>query len=276
MTSALNTKINSYSLQFGIEFDEAYSLTPTVTGSIGTGFTQTWSLTGNAPTYEAGVGPLGGSGSWKYQVGPSFGSSRFRNTTSALMQSLNDKDFSIGFWVKVIDAPPVGSGSPLQTWQLSSNAGYLFSTFNDGGTLKFLYNGPSGAYLLPDAINLNQWYYFAARRTPFTTTLYVDGVLKETFSYGGLSNNGTSLNFGQVDQGFDNTFYISNWYLAPTSVITATEISEIWNTGSIVPRTVKYYDGTTWVNSTAQKVYNGTAWVDWDAKRFDGTSWVAI
>jgi hypothetical protein len=39
---------------------------------------------------------------------------------------------------------------------------------------------------------------------------------------------------------------------------------------------VKYYDGTTWQTSSAQKVWNGSAWVDWDAYRWDGTSWIAI
>lgn len=41
-------------------------------------------------------------------------------------------------------------------------------------------------------------------------------------------------------------------------------------------RIVKYFDGTNWVNSTAQKVWNGTQWVSWNANRYNGTSWVSV
>lgn len=235
MSASLDNKINSYSLQFGIDFDEAYSLNPTVTGSIGTSFTQTWSLTGNAPTYEATVGPAGGAGSWRFKSGPSFGDCRFRNTTSALMQSINDQDFSVGFWVKINTLPTLSNGAPLIAWQLASNNGFILNSYNDGGTLKFLYNSLGQTVLLPDALNLNEWYYFATVRNPFSTYLYVNGVFKHTFAVSGGSNNGSSLNFGQISQGFDSDVNLSNWYLAPTSVIGSTQISEIYAAGSVNP-----------------------------------------
>ena len=43
------------------------------------------------------------------------------------------------------------------------------------------------------------------------------------------------------------------------------------------PRTVKYYDGTTWQNSSDQKYWNGSAWVAWNnvaSKRWNGTNWI--
>jgi len=46
--------------------------------------------------------------------------------------------------------------------------------------------------------------------------------------------------------------------------------------GQPAQRIVKYFDGTNWVNSTAQKVWNGTQWVSWNANRYNGTSWVAV
>lgn len=276
MASALNTQINSYSLQLGVEFSEAYTITPTMTGSIPASFPQTWTLTGNAPTYEAGVGPSGGSGSWRFKSGPSFGDCRFRNATSSLMQSINDRDFSVGFWVKVNVAPPLNIGIPLQTWQSATTAGYLVSIFNDNGTLKFLYTAPTGDYMLADAINLDQWYYFATERSDVSTKLYLNGVQKQIFSFSGQSYNGSSLNFGQINQGWTADCNISNWYTAPTSVIGPTQIAAIYTAGSTPPRTVKYYDGTAWQTSTGQKVWNGSAWANWDAKRYDGTSWVTV
>ena len=55
-------------------------------------------------------------------------------------------------------------------------------------------------------------------------------------------------------------------------------IADIYNAGITAPsvRTVKYYDGSSWQTSSAQKVWNGTAWVDWTAKRFDGSAWINV
>lgn len=39
---------------------------------------------------------------------------------------------------------------------------------------------------------------------------------------------------------------------------------------------VKYWDGSAWVDSSAQKVWNGTAWIDWTKSYWDGTQWVSI
>jgi hypothetical protein len=40
-------------------------------------------------------------------------------------------------------------------------------------------------------------------------------------------------------------------------------------------RIVRHWTGTEWVDSLGQKVWDGNGWVDWDAKRWDGTSWIA-
>lgn len=39
---------------------------------------------------------------------------------------------------------------------------------------------------------------------------------------------------------------------------------------------IKYYDGTSWQTSSAQKVWNGSAWIDWSKKYYDGSQWVTI
>ena len=80
---------------------------------------------------------------------------------------------------------------------------------------------------------------------------------------------------------FGNPYWwASNFHYASASVLGPTEIAEIWAVGSgqnqTPTRTVKYYNGTDWVNSSGQKIYNGTAWVDWNAKRFNGTDWVVV
>ena len=63
MASALNTKINTYTLEKGLEFDAAVTTTPPQTGSI---TAKTIVLSNPASiAYESTVNPAGGLGSWK-------------------------------------------------------------------------------------------------------------------------------------------------------------------------------------------------------------------
>lgn len=39
---------------------------------------------------------------------------------------------------------------------------------------------------------------------------------------------------------------------------------------------VKYWDGDSWNDSSAQKVWNGTAWIDWDHRYWNGTQWISL
>jgi hypothetical protein len=91
------------------------------------------------------------------------------------------------------------------------------------------------------------------------------------------TTNVTQAKWGDTNSYANYSWNISNSYYTTSSVVGPTQIAEIYTAGlGTVPRTVKYYNGTAWVDSIGQKVWNGTAWVDWNAKRFDGTSWVTI
>lgn len=275
MTSALNTKINSYSLQLGIEMDQTASLTPTTTGSI---TLSAFTLTGSLPTYEANVGPAGGAGSWRFKSGPTSGDCRLRNTTSALMTSINDRDFSIGFWVKINSAPPVGGGAPIQSFQSFATTGYALNIINSAGVLSFTYDSPNGSYGVASGIELNRWYYFATRRTTTTTFLYLDGVQVNSFSFSGTGTNGSNINFGQITQGFECDTNICNFYEASTSVIDATAIAAIYDAGAF-DNVVKYYDGSAWQTASGQKFYDGSKWVNFtnaNTRRYDGSAWVEV
>ncbi|NBQ17264.1 hypothetical protein EBU24_03035, partial [bacterium] len=112
MASALNTKINSYALERGIEFSETYSLTPTRTGSNPLG---TYILSNTPdPAYESTVGPIGGSGSWKF-VSKSAGSVRFRTTSTNEWLGVNDTDYTQGFWFSVGSIPSLTSAASTPT-----------------------------------------------------------------------------------------------------------------------------------------------------------------
>lgn len=288
MASALNTKINSYALERGIEFDQAFTLTPTRTGTNGNGiFTQN-SLGGTV--YEPTVGPAGGSGSWKFVL------SNVTNTTSYIRNATNtnvteclgmsDGDFSVGVWFK-IPALPAGTNNGAMAIFVASaptTTGYSCGISGSTSTYpsKLTFNPGTGGSSFYSSITptVNVWHYVAIVKTGNTASYFYDGQLVGTGT--GLSTGGsvTAITHGSTAYGGTNpmTMNYSNYYLTTSSAIGATQIAEIWAVGRTPPytRTVKYYDGSSWQTSSAQKVWNGTAWIDWNAKKYDGTSWVTI
>jgi hypothetical protein len=288
MASALNTKINSYALERGIEFDSAY---PTTSPYIGarTGTNPLGNYTKNQTAnivWEPTVGPVGGSGSWKLQISTVTATNSWvRGTVATNTELLGtaDKNFSTGFWFK-LDTIPTGTSLTsmmLQTFG-DSAGGYIAyisgSASSNPGKLYISQQGIGGIQDLYPAFVVGQWYYFAVTRDNTTMKFYINGTMifsGYTSSTGSLSTLMWGATSAQV---FNGSFNISNYYLAPLSVIGPTQISEIWTVGITPPstRTVKYFNGTSWVDSIGQKVWNGTAWVDWNAKRFDGSTWVNV
>lgn len=283
MASALNTKINSYTLDLGIELSEAYAIPPTITGTYapanGYNSNTAWTFSGvNAPTYEATVGPAGGAGSWRFKSGPTSGDCRVRSTASSIMQRINDRDFSVGMWVKINTAVPANSSLPVQTFQPSTTAGYLMVvTANSSGVMRFECLG-NQTITGTGTVSTGVWYYLATVRTQYSTTFYVNGVSQGSYSFSGVSTNGTNMNFGQINQGYEADTNICNWYLTSTSAIGATEIAAIYDAGAF-DKVVKYYDGSAWQTASGQKVYNGTSWMNLtnaNTKKWDGSAWVEL
>ena len=289
MASALNTKINSYALERGIEFDSTY---PTVSPFIGprTGTSPLGNFgkntTGNI-VWEPTVGPIGGSGSWKLQMSTTTATNSYvRGTTASATElaGMADNDWSVGFWFKLNDLPTGNSLTALGLLTLGdSSSGVTISISGPSSShgvrlyvVKNLYGGITNIH--PNALVTNRWYYFAVTRSGNAHSLYLDGSNIFTFN-SSTTGTASTLMWGDTSaRVFNGSWNISNYYLAPTSVIGPTQISEIWTTGSTPPstRTVKYWNGTSWVDSIGQKVWNGTAWVDWNAKRFDGSAWVNV
>ena len=285
MPSNLHNKINSYAIERGISMDEAWSVSPTRTGTnpIATFTTNT----GTKISYSTD-GPIGGNGSWSVPYNITTANNGFlTNTTASTTELLGifDNDWSIGFWFKIPVLPPATANTAVSLLTLGGGgqggviinitgsahatnpSQLMFDTANN-----FTYNGTT--------INANTWYYLAVTRAGSGNNnhkIYLNGTEVKTFYDPGTGTTQQTFTIGSsAARGSNGTFYISNYYLAPTSVIGPTQIAEIWSAGSTLPRTVKYFNGTSWVNSSAQKVWNGTAWVDWNAKRFDGSAWVNV
>ncbi len=292
MASALDTKINSYALRRGMELNQTVTAAMTRTGSNTLG---TWSLRNSANiVYEPTVGPPGGAGSWKFtQTGTNFGAA-IDTTSASELNGIDTRDWTFGIWFKVNTLPnhsnttgTVAGLSILRITPDGGNAGFTASVTPTNITStehagKMIYSMTGLQSAKSPVVTTNGWHYCAVRRVGTTMEAYYDGVLVGTETNSNVTTVAGRLAIGNqsVTQSILANWNASNFHSAPASVLTSTAIAEIWAVGSggttTPTRTVKYYNGTAWVNSSAQKVYNGTAWVDWNAKKYDGTAWVTI
>jgi len=298
--SVLNDKINSYTLERGIEFNEAYTLTPTRTGSNPLG---TWALQNlPAPVFEPTVGPPGGAGSWRYNC-PTTSAPRFNTTHANELLGIADEDWTMGFWFKMSALPTLTTAGPsvfginvFGVTPASVSAGWNAFVVPTNSTATYTFPLNQGGAIIPLAgrmvllmggqydvytpvLQPNTWYYIACRRVQTAQSGFFNGQLLGTSSNIELTATPARLTFSSSSHQATNSpqIWISNFHYSTAAAVNANAISEIYTAGlGTVPRTVKYYNGTAWVNSSAQKVYNGTAWVDWNAKKYDGTAWVTI
>ena len=244
MASALNTKINSYAIENGIEFDQAFALPPTQTGTITEYTPAYWSMIGRNPVYEPTVGPLGGSGSWQF-VTNTTNNSRLRNLGGPILTLSADGDYSVGFWFKA---------SQLKSGSVGDLATQIFGISNPT-TLGFIAGLSGGSSATPNRIvlqaastntvtditvNTSDWYYIAATKTGTNLNFYVNNELKATRT-NMQTGNASQHTWGDPTLSADSTLVsilnISNFYYASTSVIGTTQIAEIWAAGSTPPVT---------------------------------------
>jgi hypothetical protein len=242
MGTTLHDKIISYPVETLVEFNEAYTFPPTQEGTV-TDSASFWSLTGRQPVYDATGGPKGEGGSWRF-VSDAANGCRLRNQGS-ITSRINDQDYSVGAWIKINTFPPETEGlfPPIITHQPTSLGGYLFSIFYTAENDIFIPVVSFSNQLLgaqaSDSVTLNEWNYVAARRSGTTFEFYVNGTLSGTFTNYTGTNNGATLNFGQIYQGYDFSQNISNYYIGTYSSVDATAISEIWQAGlAVVNKTI--------------------------------------
>jgi hypothetical protein len=291
MPSNLHNKINSYAIQRGFEFaDNPVTTTPARTGS--NPLTSTFTLSTPNPIY-INDGPAGGNGCIEVRYATTGNgtptSIRPPSNHNTDMVGIADGDWSIGFWFKYTSLP-TGTATnlinPIVNWNSTLTVKVTGSSATAPNASKLLISAVTSSAttaIVSETILVNTWYYFAITRTNEATNnykVYLNGTLRNTFTNTTIpATNPFGGGFGtNASQNTIATLRACNFYLAPTSVIGPNEIAEIWTVGSTPPstRTVKYFNGTSWVDSIGQKVWNGTAWVDWNAKRYDGTQWITV
>ena len=244
--SQLSDKINSYALERGIAMEEAFSITPTRTGTnaLGTFIKNTGTLI----TYTTD-GPLGGGGSWNMptHLSTSANTGNLTNSSASTNELLGmfDGDWSIGFWLKINTLPQGTSNNGQIIFTLGSGNSYGAQLAITGSS-----HSTNPSQLLIDTANsltysnftftTGVWYYVAIRRTNDAVAnhfVYINGTLVRSFFEPGTGSVPTfrigSATVGTITS--SSLYQLSNFYLAPSSVIDPTAISEIWTAGSTAP-----------------------------------------
>lgn len=234
MASTLHNFINRTTIERGIEFDQAYTLTPTRTGTNSSG---TFILSGNAPVYESTVGPRFGSGSWKMQVNKTVGSTRIGVETganSADLTGFSDNNWGIGIWFKLNNVV-TSQYSYENEIEILTCGGFRLSVSSSlwgsgaQGT-RFMYSTNGSSYNTMQAtghtaVEAGRWYHLAVRNVSGTYTFFIDGVAVRTLS--GISAiTPSTLLFGTTNTtgtgtSANITYNMSNFHYG-----TATQMSE--------------------------------------------------
>lgn len=298
--SALNDKINSYAIKRGIEFNYSFvgTVPPISIPVTGTSPTKTWvRATSGDITYDELDGPIGGAGSWRFGASTLAAYYRSTVTQSFENEALNwdesgnldtAPDYSVGFWFK-IEAYPTSTSISIFTSSGGLGIPGINVNITSSGAISYVYNQSTARSTNGGIIQPQTWYYFAFVVEAGIAQMYLNGqkIISDIPFVNPITNYSQTLMFsGSTSAQNKNTaFNISNYYLAEPNIINEQEIIEIWQVGSTDPNQgtgydVKYYNGTSWEQSVAQKYYDGNAWVDWnnisEPKRWDGTQWINL
>ena len=231
MASTLNTKINSYAIDTGIELSEAYAQVPTQTGSITEPISTYWAKSGRDPVFQSTVNPPNGSGSWLL-VSNADNLCRHRTNGGAVIGTFRDHDWSAGAWFK-FNSFATGIDLYGEIFKLlpraTSGFEFGFRTYANGSPTQFVARGGGDEEILVGGIVLNQWYLLSARRVGTQLIYYINGQSVST------QTRTSSINQSEFGWGTSNLYASSinvcNIYAAPSNVITPEIITEIYISG---------------------------------------------
>jgi hypothetical protein len=296
--SQLRDKILSYPVEtyFPMEGTPTYT-NPEILGTYlptGTPFMNNGG-SGALPIYEPTENPIGADGgSWRFNQ-PTQNAARYMRTNSIYYgnQKVWDGQYGFGIWVR-FNSFPTGTTTASYTFfataRTNSFPGFSLSlrgtTHTSGVGVMHNFFSSSTPILVPQ---LNTWYYIVGRKNKSTSgaTIWVNGVKVATgTNTTGVEPVTSTETTYQIAFGTSGTataassysYNLSHAHLMDFTTFTDAAIADIYQAGSTAPslRTVRYFNGTAWVDSVGQKVWNGTAWVDWNAKRFDGSTWINV
>lgn len=257
--STLSAKIDSYSPRFNAELNEAYTTTPTTTGSFGAISGWDVSGTGNTtpPVWISTGGPQNGAGYWRFAQ-----QNRFRNTTNIDAANLyRYRDYVVGVWIRFPTLPatstfnakgimiilPRGSGGTSNgntgfSMQLS---GSVYDAVNNPQPSKLQFQGVGSStnfVTIGPTFEANKWYYVAVARKftngidiPHTDNMkvYLDGQLIVTQTIDNTNYDWLSIALGgTAGPGFDTVVdtHFANFHVGLNENFTASALLDIYQT----------------------------------------------
>lgn len=293
--SQLSDKILSYPVETYIPMHSAVSFNPEMYGTFLPTATPYMNTTGVIPTYDSTSNPIGASqGSWLFTV-PTTGTSSHIRTNSATYnnQKVWDGTYGFGIWLKMNSIPTGTSTASYGLFATARSSSFPGFSISIRGTAHS--SGPgimhnlfgSTTPIIPNP-QLNTWYYIVGRKNKSTNgaTIWVNGVKIATGTNTTFVEPVTSvetpyqIQFGttSASTAASMSYNLCHAHLMDFTNFTDAAITDIYQAGATAPltRTVKYYDGSSWQTSSAQKIFDGTNWVDWNAKHYDGQNWVVV
>jgi hypothetical protein len=141
----------------------------------------------------------------------------------------------------------------------------------------------------------DDWHHVVVVKTPGGLSqsgsvsayrIYIDGILRRTYNTNWNSAAFSTLPYGQFFMGEPSQLLnrSTDFFIDKIAVYdracTIKEIQQRYLIGKSYLQSqanlVKYYDGTDWQTSSAQKVWDGVSWVDWNHKYWNGTAWIDL
>ena len=231
MASTLNTKINSYAIETGIELSQAYALVPNQTGTHTEPISAYWQKSGRNPVFQSAVNPPNGSGSWSL-VSNGTDVCYHRTNGGAIVGRFTDHDWATGAFIN-ISALPTGISLSVPFFRLnpSATSGFEFGykVYADSTPPQFYVRGSGGEEILVGSIVLSQWYLISARRVGTQLIYYING---QSVSTQTRTSSTLQSEFGWGTSSFySSTINISNIFVGSSSVITPVAITDIYITG---------------------------------------------
>lgn len=249
----IHTKINSYELEVGLELNEAYTITPTNTGTLTPSFVKASSTVD--PVYESGVAPRNGTGSWKF-VASSSGGCSFTDNSSGFKSVVDDDNYSAGFFVKFNSFPSMTDFVyRLQVITPVGSGGYgFYVTTEPGSSTPLLGYGSIGNTIVPttEVLTTGTWYFVAVIRNGSTHKYYLNGTLLATETRSSAS--GTNVAFGYPSTTYENSFNMSNFYMTSASIIDETAMIGIYNSTFNINYSAEVMDSNAQFNDPVSSV----------------------
>lgn len=247
--SQLSNVINSYPVEHAIEFNEAYSLDPTITGSATRTSGNKFTLGGSsgAPVYYSNINPPGGSGSWLFpnQAGVDGASI---TTTSAISSTWADGDYSTGVWVMFPDLSETYSGTPIEILSVDMGGTVVvkLGLAKVGTEWKFtrtINGGTTWTAFTPSTLIANQWYYLGIGKSGAGIQFGVDYWFANGSAISSATGTGGSITLGhKANDASAITYYLSNFYIGTTASLPTAAVFAINAAGSIRPTKSSLYN----------------------------------